>query len=130
MKGIAVPYIIAIILGITVVFLVGAAFFSSSGDLQKQSCQNKLSTYCTVWRGGGYQTEPSGGWETYAPECSNVGISGPNIGSECDEVLGKGTTTSPTTTKKGLDEECNSADDCNTGLTCKESRDGKTRCLR
>jgi len=109
MKGIAVPYIIAVLLGIAVVFVIGAGFFSSSSDLQKQSCQNKLSTYCIVWRGNGYRTEPSGGWDVYAPECPNIGISSPDE-PNCNKILGR------TGVAKEISEDCTSDSECQTGF--------------
>ena len=113
MKGIAVPYIIAIILGIAVVFIIGASFFSSSGDLQQGSCNNKLSAYCNVWQGTGYAgTGPAGGWGNYAPECTKIGIEGVDE-NRCKGVLG-GTETARTT-KKSIGADCASNAECESG---------------
>jgi hypothetical protein len=78
-KGIAVPYIIALILGIVVVALLGYWFFVLGGTFTGKAsiteCQTKLSTYCASFSAAGYEgfedfTEacPAGS-DVYAPEC-------------------------------------------------------------
>ncbi len=59
-KGIAVPYIIALILGIVVVALLGYWFFILGGTFTGRAsiteCQTKLSTYCAAFAASGYDT--------------------------------------------------------------------------
>lgn len=132
MKGIAIPYIIAIILGIAVVVAIGAIFFGSSGDLQSNACNSKLSAFCTVWRGTGYGAQPSGGWDKYASECIKLQVKSPSE-SKCNEILGRGATIGKGTDDgKGLFIECNpriQPSECKAGFTCKEAEElGKFIC--
>lgn len=57
-KGIAVPYIIAILLGVAVIGFVGYWLFLSTGRLgfgaASQQCKNDFLEACTVWGAGGY----------------------------------------------------------------------------
>jgi hypothetical protein len=59
-KGVAVPYIIALILGIAVVALLGYWFFVLGGRLGGESiaaeCEAKLTSYCQAWKTLGYST--------------------------------------------------------------------------
>ncbi len=48
-KGIAVPYIIAILLGIAVIGLIGYWFFVSSGKIPKSDCELAQRNWCTRW---------------------------------------------------------------------------------
>jgi len=109
-KGVAIPYIIAVLLGIAVVAIIGYWFFflggSLGGEVSSADCQRKLVTFCSVWQLSGYSgTGPSGGWTTYAKGCSEIGIpSGGNVDSPtCNNVLGRtgavrpGATTTTTT---------------------------------
>lgn len=76
-KGIAVPYIIALILGIVVVALLGYWFFVLGGQFGGRAslteCQGKLNLYCNMYATQGSLTQdftddcPGAG--TYAPEC-------------------------------------------------------------
>ena len=96
MKGIAIPYIIAIILGIAVVVVIGAVFFNTSRGVTEQECQNKLATFCTVWRITG--SEPGGGWKQFSTACFNLGV-GSDISKEgCINLLGRTVTTTATAT--------------------------------
>ena len=81
MKGIAVPYIIALILGIAVVALLGYWFFilggTFSGKASLTDCQTKLRTFCFEYSATGYTPTQTftdvcgsrGVANTYAPEC-------------------------------------------------------------
>ena len=139
MKGIAIPYIIAIILGIAVVVVIGAVFFNTSQGVTAQDCQNKLTTFCTVWRISGYSgSGPSGSFKQFSTACFNLGV-GTDIDRDgCIKLLG-GTVTTPTpattpatatrpvTTSPGrqlaqLNDPCTATNDCDTGLICSAAK--------
>ncbi|MBI2005439.1 MAG: hypothetical protein HYS80_01625 [Candidatus Aenigmarchaeota archaeon] len=50
-KGVAIPYVIALVLGVAVVGLLGFWFVMTGGKLGQQSveteCQNAISIYCS-----------------------------------------------------------------------------------
>lgn len=76
-KGIAVPYIIALILGIVVVALLGYWFFvlggTFTGKASLTECQTKLSQYCAELSAAGY---PSG-YTAFTGACPATGVSAP-----------------------------------------------------
>lgn len=93
-KGIAVPYIIALILGIVVVGVIGYWFFTTtgagSGSAVVQQCNAKKTQYCSEWSRVGFASgrEPSGGdWDVFAPGCSTAGVGKP-IDLECRTLTG------------------------------------------
>lgn len=53
-KAVAIPYIIALVLGIAVIGLVGFWFFKTGGKFGSQSleveCQAKVFSYCLAWQ--------------------------------------------------------------------------------
>jgi len=100
-KGVAIPYIIAVLLGIAVIGIIGYWFFflggSLGGEVSAQDCTRKLVTYCSIWLGQGYGgTSPAvGAWDEYAVGCSKLDplkFASPS-GSTCNGVLGRGETT-------------------------------------
>jgi hypothetical protein len=100
-KGVAVPYIIALILGIAVVALVGYWFFVIGGGLPGQAgetqCRAKLSMYCNAWSGTGYVETPDGeefsgtcpASATYAPECCSFSWARSVTQTVCEAALGQ-----------------------------------------
>jgi hypothetical protein len=106
-KGIAVPYIIAIILGVLVIGIIGYWFFvlygGGVGKSSEAVCNSKKQTFCSAWAATAYQTEPSGDWESYAPDCIGV-VSRPTI-PECRVLL---TTAKPSGASCSVDSECQS----------------------
>ncbi len=62
MKAVAVPYVIALVLGIIVIGLVGYWFVAQSGKTvgagTKAECQSKVFSYCLVWQNGGKNNKP------------------------------------------------------------------------
>ena len=62
MKGVAIPYIIAILLGISVVALVGYLFFASGqkfgGSVLTPGCQEIKERYCQEWKASEFSVEP------------------------------------------------------------------------
>ena len=49
MKGVAVPYIIAILLGVAVIGLIGYQLFASAGKVSSAECTNAQRQWCTQW---------------------------------------------------------------------------------
>src|SRR3990172_7100789 len=78
-KAVAVPYIIAILLGIAVIGLVGYWFFVSTGRLGGAAtltdCQNKEVQYCSQWLRTGVKPLS---WNLYAKGCTEVGVADPD----------------------------------------------------
>jgi len=60
MKAVAVPYIIAILLGVGVIGLIGYWFFVSGGQfgggVASQQCRTDFLQSCQRWISGGYST--------------------------------------------------------------------------
>ena len=75
-KGIAVPYIIALILGIVVVALLGYWFFvlggSFTGKASLTECQTKLSEYCFEFAAAGYPASYAAFTGSSCPASSSV----------------------------------------------------------
>lgn len=61
-KAVAVPYVIALILGIIVVAVIGYWFFvvagGGGGQLSRTECQSRFVAYCTEWSLKGYGALP------------------------------------------------------------------------
>ena len=80
-KGVAVPYIIAILLGVGVIGLVGYWLFASGGQFgagaATQQCRTDFQTACNQWADGGYSGSK--------PQYTGVFQSG----SECEKSLVK-----------------------------------------
>ena len=118
MRGVATPYIIALILGILVIGLLGFIFFGKGLDTTKtgneQICGAKKSAYCQQWSLTNYVIEPSGGWENYASECK---VLIPSVSqSDCKSLPGFGTST--TTKASQQPTSCSSDAECGTGFSC------------
>lgn len=95
-KGIAVPYIIALILGIAVVGLIGYWFFFLSKGVPEEACKTRLRSYCTEWSGTGYDSavKPGGqDFDAWAPGCAQYDWAGTVDQAYCETVLGVITTT-------------------------------------
>lgn len=95
-KGVAVRYIIALILGIAAVGLLGYWFFVLGGKLGGEAvtteCRAKQVSYCQAWKALNYgdvkPIEPD--WGTCTPVSTSDA-------SECQTLLGETTTTTTTT---------------------------------
>lgn len=84
-KGVAVPYVIALILGVAVIALIGIWFVMSGGKFSKQSfetlCQSKIVVYCNK-----LISDP-------------LSVSGGDWDSNCNIFFGITTTPAPPLTK-------------------------------
>lgn len=84
MKAVAVPYIIALILGVAVIGLVGYWFVSTGGKFGGQSaitiCENKFLQYCIGKDGG----ETYLNFASKSEECKSVTISY----TKCSDIIG------------------------------------------
>ncbi len=123
-KGVAIPYIIAVLLGIAVIGIIGYWFFflggSLGGEVSAQDCNRKLVTYCSIWLAQGYGgTSPGvGTWDEYAVGCSKldpVKYAAPR-GDKCNGVLGRGETTGGSV--EGTSCNPSEASPCGRGFTC------------
>jgi len=94
-KGVAVPYIIAIILGIVVLGLIGWWLFKGGGQIggkiSEAECMEKQIIYCSKWQLKNFAADnpPSGddAWDKLAKGCSGIGIKAPTI-TRCKTLLG------------------------------------------
>lgn len=89
-KGVAVPYIVALLLAVGVIGLVGYWFVASGGKFgssaTEQDCRTKLSEWCAVWGStNGYGTDTVTG-DPKSP-IKKFGTSGAS--PECSEFLSK-----------------------------------------
>lgn len=85
-KAVAVPYIIAIVLGIAVIGLIGYFFFSEGGKTtttgEQAKCQSQRFSYCVQWQASGKDNQPMFDWGsceekykiTSADQCKSIGI--------------------------------------------------------
>lgn len=132
-KGVAVPYIIAVILGIAVIGIIGYYFFYISGNITTeatlQDCQRKLTVYCSVWLAEGYSGKNSdrlGAWSEYAPGCTVIGVPVSGL-ADCNRALGRETTGTPGVTSPtqagvgGIGQSAKSDGTCDRGVPCDES---------
>lgn len=73
-KGIAVPYIIALILGVAVVALIGYWLIALGGKLpwvsQEAYCTARESAWCGYVATNGQA--PNKAWTSYAPNCDAI----------------------------------------------------------
>lgn len=53
-KGVAVPYIIAIVLGVAVLALLGYWFYITSGTFSKEQCRQAYRDWCQGESNAGY----------------------------------------------------------------------------
>lgn len=109
-KAVAVPYVIALILGIAVIALIGIWFVMSGGKFSTQSgktlCDNKFLQWCSVGRSqtDTYATFKSG------TECANI----EGTYQRCNQALG-------TCKVKGITCSTGGGDECCSG-TCTNSK--------
>ncbi len=94
-KGIAIPYIIALILGIIVVGVIGYWFFATTGtgggSAAVANCNAKKLQWCNEWTKTGFQTSPSGTlgtWDAHASGCTALGVGDPSETS-CRSLTGQ-----------------------------------------
>lgn len=112
-KAVAIPYVIALILGVGIIALVGFWFASSGGKFSGQSsstyCENKALEYCTKDLVGVTQDVPS--------ECL------PNPSKErCQQLVGASGGGPDLTACDEVDENCCVGNICGGGLTCQSGR--------
>lgn len=127
MRAVAVPYIIALILGVAVIGLVGYWFASSGGKFGGQSaktiCDNKFLQYCITNPGKSFTDFVNAG----NSECTGSGSY-----NNCNEVLGATGRLAPEpqppqTGQPGvicqggvtLCKKTNNCQDCGAGWQCK-----------
>ncbi len=101
-KGVAIPYIIALILGIVVVGVIGYWFFILSGGgggkATEAECNVKASNWCRTWANSAWTSVPKKfdgtdyTWDEFAPGCSDIRITEPQR-PYCEQLLGFTTTT-------------------------------------
>lgn len=66
MKAVAIPYVIALVLGVIIIGVIGYWFVSQGGKTvgvgSKAECDAKQSQYCQVWRNNKFELDayPSG----------------------------------------------------------------------
>ena len=84
MRAVAVPYVIALLLGVAVIGLVGYWFATSGGKFGGQSaktiCDNKFLQYCV--------TNPAKTAYTDFVEAGNTECGGLGSYTQCSELLG------------------------------------------
>jgi len=83
-KGaIPVKYIVAIIFAIIVIALIAYMFFTQSGIFQgvitEEVCEAQKARYCFEWSLAGEPNPPAGGWDSYAPGCTAIGVVDPGV---------------------------------------------------
>lgn len=105
-KAVAVPYVIALILGVAVVGLVGYWFATSGGKFSGQGsrtiCDNKFLQYCV--------TNPTSDYDTF--DNTNTECTGLGSYTACSQILGGGGGGGgPMPGNLGFGASCNSADD-------------------
>lgn len=125
-KAVAVPYIIAVILGIVVVAVIGFWFYLSAGQIggttSKAFCDGKRTQYCLDWTIRGLETgkEP-GTWDNYAPGCTNIGVVAPSL-NDCRGL---------TSLKKSTGTNCGSNEECQSGIcsdiSCRDTELDETK---
>ena len=148
-KGIAIPYIIALILGIIVIGVVAYWLIITPPPKERSECEAKKSIWCNSWMAVGFigTTPPIGAWDSYAPGCTALGVPAATK-YDCrvltDTILRKDATCSenddclsrnckkPTYCVKGTDRKtvaCKTDAECVTaygeGYTCGEEATGK-----
>lgn len=88
-KGIAVPYIIAIVLGVAVLALLGYWFYITSGTFSRETCLQNYRDWCQVKSRLGYPTDTTTKtqWEEDKPQCKTYGFAGTK--ADCQATLGE-----------------------------------------
>ena len=59
MKAVAIPYVIALILGVVVVALIGYWFVSQGGKTIGAGKQAECDSLCSIWRNSAFNAKPS-----------------------------------------------------------------------
>ncbi len=59
MKGVAVPYIIAILLGVAVIGLIGYWLFVAGGRIPEAECKAAQEAWCDQWGSPYTSTQPA-----------------------------------------------------------------------
>ena len=89
-KAVAVPYVIALILGVAAIALVGVWFVTSggrfSGQAQKNQCNADTVQWCLQWASTAYSTR-TGETPATPPSCTTAGATMPNVAG-CKTLLG------------------------------------------
>ncbi|TAL47569.1 hypothetical protein EPN87_02635 [archaeon] len=111
MKGIAVPYIIALILGIVIIGLLGYWFFVLGGQVggtgTMQTCSAKQAAWCQQWSVTGFSgncpatqfctsiNDANTKWQSFAPGCDKSAPTQPfcqaSFGSTSSSASGRTT---------------------------------------
>jgi hypothetical protein len=100
MKAVAIPYIIALILGIVVVGVIGYWLFvvggTGPGQASVTQCNAKKTTWCADWAREGFRDEdfdgfrdkpPAPEWDSFARGCTALGVEEPEE-LECRSITG------------------------------------------
>lgn len=123
MRGVAVPYVIALILGVAVIGLVGFWFASSGGKFSGQSsktiCNNKFLQWCITNPGGGTYTA----FATSNTECTGMGSY-----SDCNELTGSAVGGSVLPPGGGGGTNCDTITPTKNPANCDRCLDGITLC--
>lgn len=114
MRAVAVPYVIALILGVAVIGLVGYWFATSGGKFGGQSsktiCDNKFLQYCVINPSSDYNT-----FDDTNTECTGLGSY-----TTCSQILGGGGGGQVLSNNLAFGAICDPANDkCNTALKLK-----------
>lgn len=95
MKAVAVPYVIAIVLGIAVIGLIGYLLIASAGGIDKVRCDLAKKSLCSEWYSAdpayasGKQPPKPATWPADENICSYAKLNKPG-GDQCKELIGKG----------------------------------------
>jgi len=85
-KGVAVPYIIALILGMAAVALLGYWFFVLGGRIGGESitaeCQAKQIPFCNAWKATRYASKPPSSGFDFNDRCPEPTI------DRCKDLVG------------------------------------------
>lgn len=78
-KAIAIPYVIALILGVVIIALVGYWIASQGGKSvgtgYTAQCYGKQVSFCTYWRNSAFNVEPKGfTWDANCGEPKLIGF--------------------------------------------------------
>ncbi len=105
-KAVAVPYVIALILGIIVVAVIGYWFFvvagGGGGQLSQTQCQANYINYCTQWSAVGYQPQEGLNGKVFTATyvgCEAYVSNFPTSQPDCQRALGQVLLCTPGTTQ-------------------------------
>lgn len=60
MKAVAIPYVIALVLGVIVIGLLGYWFVSQGGKAISTGTKAECDSLCVLWRNSGFNAKPAG----------------------------------------------------------------------